>query len=420
MSESPSSLHTQHLARLLAGLREGDRSAAEELVRRAGQRLERLARQMLRRFPVVRAQEQTADVLQEATLRLLAALRDVTPIGTCAFYSLASRQVRFHLLDLARRYRRGAPQPLDEHPPPVAPGTGPGDVDDLERWAALHELDAQGKYAEAQPLLQKALAIFRKVEGEEPPDAAISHGNLASNLHSQGKHAEAAKHWRAALLGHEAARLSSADSGFDRSRFRAGIRSPRAGLAACLARLGQAREAWQHAEAALARGLLDDLVPASPEGGQSPDARPARLRQLDELLLPLATREQLSQDEKARRDLLNEERRRLLAALAKDAGDRAAARVFPLARIQKQVPADAALVLWLDAGPSIGRAWCVGRANPLGSDWQGRGRAGPGPTPIRAWRGRRMPRCSRRRRPPTSRGCWRRWRSRGWRPWRPT
>ena len=46
-----------------------------------------------------------------------------------------------------------------------------------------------------RPLFAKALAIRRKVLGEEHPDTAVSYNNLAFNLNSQGKYAEA----RAAL-----------------------------------------------------------------------------------------------------------------------------------------------------------------------------------------------------------------------------
>jgi RNA polymerase sigma factor (sigma-70 family) len=142
MSPPPSSLHTEQLASLLARMQQGDRGAAEELIRCAGERLERLARQMLRGFPVVRAQEQTGDVVQEATLRLLAALRAVSPPDTRAFFALASQHIHFHLLDMARRYHRGVPRPLDEQPTPLAPGTGPREVEELERWQALHEVVA--------------------------------------------------------------------------------------------------------------------------------------------------------------------------------------------------------------------------------------------------------------------------------------
>ena len=90
----------------LERLRAGDPAAQQELVLRAGDRLERLARAMLRRFPVVAGREQTADVLQNAVIRLLRALRRVEPDTTRDFFNLAAAQIRRELLDLARKYRR--------------------------------------------------------------------------------------------------------------------------------------------------------------------------------------------------------------------------------------------------------------------------------------------------------------------------
>jgi RNA polymerase sigma-70 factor (ECF subfamily) len=139
MSAPQPSLHTQELAELVARMRQGDASATGELIRRTALRLEHLARRMLRRFPAVRAQAETADVVQESSLRLLNALRAVTPDSMRHFNNLAGQHIRYHLLDLARRFRRGAPQPLDEHPEPAAPGTGEGEAEELERWAEFHE-----------------------------------------------------------------------------------------------------------------------------------------------------------------------------------------------------------------------------------------------------------------------------------------
>ena len=139
MSPPLSSLHTAHLAHLVERMRQGDPLATDELIRRTGLRLEALARQMLRRYPGVRAQVQTADVVQESRLRLLAALRQVTPTSVQHFYGLAGQHIRFHLLELVQRFRRGPYRPLDEHPEPVAPGTSEVEVADLEHWSAFHQ-----------------------------------------------------------------------------------------------------------------------------------------------------------------------------------------------------------------------------------------------------------------------------------------
>src|SRR5262245_1689288 len=85
-------------------LRDGDRGAADDLVRAVGDRLDRLARRMLRDFPNVGTGADTADVVQGALLRLMTALRAVRPETTRDFTNLAAVQVRRELLDLARYF----------------------------------------------------------------------------------------------------------------------------------------------------------------------------------------------------------------------------------------------------------------------------------------------------------------------------
>jgi RNA polymerase sigma-70 factor (ECF subfamily) len=138
--DSPS-LHSAQLQAWIKRIREGDRTAPDELLRAAGSRLESLARKMLARFPAVRSQEQTGDVLQSALIRLLRALREVEVTSVRDFFGLAAEQLRRELLDLARRYtpasRRGgrlAPRLTEEEMP-----LNLDDEGDLERWAAFHE-----------------------------------------------------------------------------------------------------------------------------------------------------------------------------------------------------------------------------------------------------------------------------------------
>jgi tetratricopeptide (TPR) repeat protein len=50
-------------------------------------------------------------------------------------------------------------------------------------------LYAQGNYAEAQPLYETALALRRRLLGEEHPDTARSYNSLAMNLYAQGNYA---------------------------------------------------------------------------------------------------------------------------------------------------------------------------------------------------------------------------------------
>ena len=60
-------------------------------------------------------------------------------------------------------------------------------------------LDAQGKYAAAQPLFEKALDIRRRLLTDDHPYTANSYSNLAANLNTQGKHAAARPHYEKAL-----------------------------------------------------------------------------------------------------------------------------------------------------------------------------------------------------------------------------
>src|SRR5258708_7153108 len=65
----------------------------------------------LGRYPGVRRGEQPADVVQEATLSLLAALRELSFAPTRDFYGLAAEHIRRRLRDLNRRHA----QPHRDH-----------------------------------------------------------------------------------------------------------------------------------------------------------------------------------------------------------------------------------------------------------------------------------------------------------------
>jgi RNA polymerase sigma-70 factor (ECF subfamily) len=138
------SFRTSQLLRLLDRMRAGDRAAEDELLRQVEDRLKRLARRMLQSFPAVRRWEETSDVLQKGSLRLLRALQAVRPESTQQFFALASQHMRYALLDLTRHYRQlnalhhsdgvadsadtPAHEPLDPAP----------SLDELEQWCEVH------------------------------------------------------------------------------------------------------------------------------------------------------------------------------------------------------------------------------------------------------------------------------------------
>jgi RNA polymerase sigma-70 factor (ECF subfamily) len=92
------------LQHCLDRLREGDRAAGRELVEHTWQRLERLARLMLKGYPRLQRWEETGDVLQNALLRLCRALEAVAPPSLRDYYRLATVQIRRELLDLVRHH----------------------------------------------------------------------------------------------------------------------------------------------------------------------------------------------------------------------------------------------------------------------------------------------------------------------------
>lgn len=100
MSESSTVL----IQRCLDKIKAGDASARDELVRHAGERLERLARKMLRDYPSLKRWEQTGDVLQNALLRLVKALKSIVPPTPKDFFRFAALQMRRELIDMGRHH----------------------------------------------------------------------------------------------------------------------------------------------------------------------------------------------------------------------------------------------------------------------------------------------------------------------------
>ena len=138
---------------LVDRIQTGDAAAQDEICRRVGQRLERLASKMLKSYPGVKRWEQTDDVMQNALMRLLKALKAVKPDNMRAFFGLATEQMRRQLLDLNRHYQGvcGHGKNLVDMPAAAAdktvlPGIDPEDLAagknkgaELDRWQALHE-----------------------------------------------------------------------------------------------------------------------------------------------------------------------------------------------------------------------------------------------------------------------------------------
>lgn len=89
----------------LRRLAAGEQAARDDLIVWASERMRGIAHRMLRTFPGVRRWDETADVVQNATLRLDRALRQIVPLDARGLVGLAATQVRRELLDLAKKHR---------------------------------------------------------------------------------------------------------------------------------------------------------------------------------------------------------------------------------------------------------------------------------------------------------------------------
>jgi tetratricopeptide (TPR) repeat protein len=225
-------------------------------------------------------------------------------------------------------------------------------------------LEGLGKPEEALPLHRQTLLIRREALGEAHRDTAASCKTLAHCLWVLGRHNEALRLLQASLPGLEASRFQIAATGFDRALAWGQTISHHTVLALGLARLGQARNAFRHAEASLARGLLDDLMPGSPDQHRR-EQLSTRLAALDARLLPLLSLARPTPPQRRRREELAAERRVLETQMAILASEVSARRLLSLERIQAHLPADTALVFWLDVREMGEHRACILRREGL-------------------------------------------------------
>jgi RNA polymerase sigma-70 factor (ECF subfamily) len=142
-SDSQPSMVRRFLPQAIAG----DEAALDALLRYNCDRLTSLTRRMLGDFRRVRRWTETADVLQNALLRLVGALREAKPQTSREFLALAALQIRRELLDLARQFYgphgMGANQESaaagPEAPPPEEKGDLSHEPCSLAQWTELHQ-----------------------------------------------------------------------------------------------------------------------------------------------------------------------------------------------------------------------------------------------------------------------------------------
>jgi tetratricopeptide (TPR) repeat protein len=215
-------------------------------------------------------------------------------------------------------------------------------------------LEELGRHEEALPLMEKAVESLRATVGDDHPWAVRGRLQRALSLYKRGKFGEAEKEAARAAAGHERARLFMHAGGLERASYsRWGSALPV--LATVLARNGKPAEAWQRLEQGLGRGLLDDLtarharpLPAADrEREQALHGRLARLdRQLSAAVGHLPPGDKALRATRDARDAAQAEWSAFQAELDRRYGP-VAGKVYDLARVQRHLPADAALVAWV-------------------------------------------------------------------------
>jgi CHAT domain-containing protein len=225
--------------------------------------------------------------------------------------------------------------------------------------ALAANLYSQGKYADAQPLLQKAVEIGRASLGELHPVMGAIYSAVAANSLAQKNFEDARSNLEKSAKSYEASRLNVAHRGLERGVF-GSEHSPYRWLAAVRLYLGDAEDAWAAAENDLARGLSDEAasrygVTLSAEQQQRQAATTARLNETRRLILQLVSEQSLTEEEQKELSKLQNERRTLEAELANLAVAFSRREIADLAGVQRAIPSDAALVLWIDAADKSGR-----------------------------------------------------------------
>ncbi len=220
----------------------------------------------------------------------------------------------------------------------------------------------QGRFGEAGQQIQEALEVLRRVLGEGHPRTAWAYKNLIGNCCARGDYPQALALAAAAARSFETARRRMSFGGLERSAL-THQHSPFPCLAVAAARLGKLEAAWQALEQNLARGLLDDLA-AQRIGEEDRERERVLLGRLDLLDQQVAAPRagQSVEELRRQRDAALGEYVGFQADLAARYGV-AAGEVYDLPRIQAQLPADTALLAWVDLGDK------ARRADPKGDHW---------------------------------------------------
>jgi CHAT domain-containing protein/tetratricopeptide (TPR) repeat protein len=263
------------------------------------------------------------------------------------------------------------------------------------RHDLARQLTISGDYGEAEYLFRRALASDEARYGSHHPQVVFGRYWLANLFSLQGRYAAAETAWIAAREGFEIVRRRTSLGWIERASFM-GDWSPFERLAACLARNGKPRSAWEQLEAHLARGLLDALsarISQRVTQGEHDIQKGYldRLTSLDDQISAIAQSGDSTVTPWTRLDSLRWERERQQTALSLFETDLAATHgelpggVVGLEGLEGHLAEDEAILAWIDldgdphAADPNGEHWaCVVRktGEPRWTRLHGSGEAG--------------------------------------------
>jgi CHAT domain-containing protein/tetratricopeptide (TPR) repeat protein len=202
----------------------------------------------------------------------------------------------------------------------------------------------RGKFAESRSHYEAAYELLKEKFGPDSPDALTAQSNVAMTYFVAGDDDAAMQRFADNANRLDQFRLQVAMTGWERSAFTAQL-SPRMLLALHHARKHRPVEAWQEWEASLARGLLDDLQIASMNSAADPAANAPR-RELVEIDRGL--RSNLELTDAKRKELIDRRQELSKSILTDSQKGLKALPVIALRDLQALIPADTALVGWVD------------------------------------------------------------------------
>jgi RNA polymerase sigma-70 factor (ECF subfamily) len=176
---------------LLERFQPGDRAMIARLLERAQPRLEKLARKILRGDRVHRW-EQTGDLQQRASLRLVRRLQTEHPHTPAEFFRMAAQEMSRELIDLARHYFGPAGEGVHHDSAPEAVALSPDERTSAweTAWLRVYELfphipEPFGESFRAKYLLDLTYTEIAELRGLHPQTVKTHYRQALEWLHEQ-------------------------------------------------------------------------------------------------------------------------------------------------------------------------------------------------------------------------------------------